>query len=64
VPETTLVLVVEDEYLQRCDVEDALTSGGFAGEIFSSGESALASFMDGNKNYASSWNRVGDLAWF
>jgi DNA-binding response OmpR family regulator len=51
VPEPILILVVEDEYLLRSDVEDALTSGGFAGESFSSGEQALSMFMDGTKNY-------------
>ena len=50
-PEPTLILVVEDEYLLRHDVEDALTSGGFVGESFSTGEKALTVFMDGTKNY-------------
>jgi DNA-binding response OmpR family regulator len=51
VPEPTLILVIEDEYLPRRDVEDALTSGGFVGETFSSGEEALSAFVDGTKNY-------------
>jgi DNA-binding response OmpR family regulator len=49
-PELPLILVVEDEYLLR-DLEDALTSGGFAGESFLSGEKALTKFMDSAKNY-------------
>ena len=49
-PELPLILVVEDDLLRR-DVEDALTSGGFAGESFSSGEKALSMFMEGTKNY-------------
>lgn len=49
--ESPLVLVVEDEYLLRRDVEEALASGGFAGESFSSGEEALIRFEDSTKNY-------------
>ena len=51
VPELILILVIEDEYFLRRDVEDALTNGGFVGESFSSGEDALAIFMDGARNY-------------
>jgi DNA-binding response OmpR family regulator len=43
--------VIEDDYLLRRDVEDALTSGGFVGESFSSGEEALTMFLNGTKNY-------------
>lgn len=51
VPEPTLVLVIEDEYLLWRDVEDALTSGGFFRENFSSGEEAPRMFRNGTKNY-------------
>jgi DNA-binding response OmpR family regulator len=46
-----LILVVEDEFLLRHDLEDALSGAGFGVESFVSGEKALASFMDATKNY-------------
>ena len=46
-----LILVIEDEYLLQSDVEKALTDGGFANEIVSSGEEALALFTDGRNSY-------------
>ena len=46
-----LILVIEDEYLLQSEVEKALTDGGFANEIVSSGEEALALFTDGRNSY-------------
>ncbi|RXH42716.1 transcriptional regulator [Bradyrhizobium zhanjiangense] len=51
VNEVPLILVVEDEYLLRRDMEEILTGAGFAGDSFPSGETALASFMDNAKTY-------------
>ena len=49
--EGPLILVVEDEYLLQGLVEEALTEGGFATDILSSGEEALTLFKGGTKNY-------------
>ena len=46
-----VVLVIEDEYPIQAMVEDALTEGGFATDILSSGEEALTLFRGGLKNY-------------
>jgi hypothetical protein len=46
-----LILVIEDEYLLQREVEKALTDGGFASEIVSSGEEALTLFTDGSNSY-------------
>jgi DNA-binding response OmpR family regulator len=51
VNETPLLLVVEDEEPIQDIVEDALTEGGFATEIVSSGEEALTLFRARLKNY-------------
>jgi DNA-binding response OmpR family regulator len=51
VPELPLILIVEDEYLLQGVVEEALTDGGFASDILSSGEEALTLFKSGLKNY-------------
>ena len=50
-PELPLILIVEDEYLLQGVVEEALTDGGFATDILSSGEEALTLFKGGLKNY-------------
>jgi CheY-like chemotaxis protein len=49
--ELPLILVVEDEYLLRCDVEEALAGGGFASKSYSTGKEALAAFADDPKDY-------------
>ena len=49
--ELPLVLVIEDEYLLRRDVEEALSNAGFATEGFASRDKALASFVESDKNY-------------
>ena len=50
-PELPLILIVEDEYLLQGVVEEALTDGGFASDILSSGEEALTLFKGGLKSY-------------
>ena len=50
-PELPLILIVEDEYLPQGVVEEALTDGGFASDILSSGEEALTLFKGGLKSY-------------
>ena len=50
-PELPLILIVEDEYLLQGVVEEALTDGGFATDILSSGEEAPTLFKGGLKNY-------------
>jgi CheY-like chemotaxis protein len=49
VSERPLILVIEDEYFLRTDMERVLTEVGFATEIVSSGEAALKLLMDDNK---------------
>jgi DNA-binding response OmpR family regulator len=49
--ELPLILVIEDEYLLQADIERALTDGGFATELFFSGEEALSRFVDCSKDY-------------
>ena len=49
--ESPLVLIVEDEYLLQADLERALIEGGFATESCSTGEEAIALFMEGNCIY-------------
>jgi CheY-like chemotaxis protein len=51
VPELPSILVVEDEYLLAIDLEETLTQAGFAADIASSGEEALALFMNGTSTY-------------
>jgi DNA-binding response OmpR family regulator len=51
VPESPLILVIEDEYPLQGVVEEALTAGGFGADILSSGEEALTLFKGGTKNY-------------
>ena len=46
-----VILVIEDEYPLQGIVEEALTDGGFATDILSSGEEALTLFKGGLKNY-------------
>jgi CheY-like chemotaxis protein len=46
VSDLPLVLVVEDGYLLRIDVEEALSNGGIATRAVSSGDEALALFAD------------------
>ena len=43
------VLVVEDEALIACFVEDALSDGGFQACSVPSGEAALSTFRDGRE---------------
>lgn len=50
--EKPLILIVEDEYLLAMEVEQALTDAGFATEISSSGEQALALLSKGDKRYS------------
>jgi DNA-binding response OmpR family regulator len=49
VPEVPVILIVEDEYPLQAVVEEALTDGGFATDILSSGEEALTLFKGGPK---------------
>ena len=49
--EPPVILVIEDEYPIQGIVEDALTEGGFAADILSSGEEALTLFRGRLKNY-------------
>ena len=49
--ELPVILVIEDEYPLQGIVEEALTDGGFATDILSSGEEALTLFKGGLKNY-------------
>jgi DNA-binding response OmpR family regulator len=49
--ELPLMLVIEDEYLLLGDMERALADGGFATEGASSGEEAIAKFIDEAKKY-------------
>lgn len=51
VNELPVILVIEDEYPIQDVVEDALTEGGFAADILSSGEEALTLFRGRVKNY-------------
>ena len=46
-----VILVIEDEYAIQGIIDDALTEGGFATDILSSGEEALTLFQGGLKNY-------------
>ena len=50
-PESPLILVIDDEYLLQVDVEAVLTDGGFVTEMMFSGDEALALLMNGNKSY-------------
>jgi DNA-binding response OmpR family regulator len=45
------VILIEDDYAIQGIVEDALTEGGFAADILSSGEEALTLFRGGLKKY-------------
>jgi DNA-binding response OmpR family regulator len=49
--EQPLILVIEDDYPIQGIVEDALTEGGFAADILSSGEEALTLFRGRLKEY-------------
>jgi DNA-binding response OmpR family regulator len=51
VPESPLILVIEDEYALQGVLEDWLTEGAFATHILSSAEEALTLFKGGSKNY-------------
>jgi DNA-binding response OmpR family regulator len=51
VSESPLILVIEDEYPLQAIVEEALSDAGFATDILSSAEEALALFKAGAKNY-------------
>ncbi|MBR1255206.1 response regulator [Bradyrhizobium sp. AUGA SZCCT0240] len=59
VEELPLILVVEDEYPLQEIVEEALSEGGFATDILSSGEEALTLFRGGLKNYRALVTDVG-----
>lgn len=50
-PDLSLVLIVEDEYLLLADLERTLNDRGFATECCSTGEEAIALFMEGNSIY-------------
>ncbi len=50
--EQPLILIVEDEYLLATELEQALTEAGFAAQITSSGEEALALLTTGDKRYS------------
>lgn len=43
--DSPLILVVEDEFFLQADLDHALTGAGFATEVVSSGEEALALLM-------------------
>ncbi len=43
--DSPFILVVEDEFFLQADLENALTVGGFATEVVSSGEEALTLLM-------------------
>lgn len=45
------VLVVEDEYFQAVDIEEALTDAGFATDVVSSGEEAVTLFIGGTSTF-------------
>ena len=46
-----LILVVEDEYFLKADLEQVLSDGGFVTEAVSSGEEALTLFMEDTRKY-------------
>jgi len=50
-PDSPLVLIVEDEYLLQGIIEDALSEAGFTAEILSSAEEALTLFHGGARDY-------------
>jgi CheY-like chemotaxis protein len=51
VSERPLVLVVEDEWYLKADLEKVLNDAGFATETVSSGEDALTLFLGDTKKY-------------
>jgi DNA-binding response OmpR family regulator len=51
VDELPVIFVIKDEYAIQGIVEDALTEGGFATDILSSGEEALTLFRGKLKSY-------------
>jgi DNA-binding response OmpR family regulator len=51
VPKQPLVLVVEDDYFLKADLEQVLGDEGFAAETASSGEEALTLFLRDTKRY-------------
>lgn len=51
-PESPLVLIVEDEFFLQADLEAVLTDGGFASESIATGEEAVAQFMDGKRFFS------------
>jgi len=51
VSEPPLIMLIEDEYLLRADLEEVLTNAGFAAQAVSSGEEALTLFMRAPKGY-------------
>lgn len=51
VSESHLILVVEDEWYLKADLEQALNDAGFATETASSGEEALELFLRDTKRY-------------
>jgi DNA-binding response OmpR family regulator len=57
--ELPLLLVIEDEYHIQNFVEGVLTDAGFAAEMVSSGEEALALFRGGLKDYKAVVTDVG-----
>jgi DNA-binding response OmpR family regulator len=59
VPESPLILVVEDEYAIQGLIEEALNDAGFATECLPSGEEALTLFRGGGKTYKALVTDVG-----
>ena len=51
-PESPLVLIVEDEFFLQADLEAVLTDGGFASKSIATGEEAVALFMDGKRLFS------------
>jgi DNA-binding response OmpR family regulator len=47
----TLILIVEDEYFLKADLEQVLNDAGFATEAVASGEEALALFLEDTRKY-------------
>jgi DNA-binding response OmpR family regulator len=54
-----VLLVIEDEHAIQDFVEDALSEGGFAFDILSSGEEALTAFRGQLKNYKALITDIG-----
>jgi DNA-binding response OmpR family regulator len=59
VDDLSVLLVIEDEHLIQDLIEKALTEGGFAFDILSSGEEALTAFRGHLKNYRALITDIG-----